>query len=317
MIAKRPRHARRRRPRFALMESLGFYEQTTAAKPARATAVVVPNQPSPPPVVDPFDGWTPTTFGRQLTSGRVRWSQVVGVIMMCAGIAGIAAWLYLRPTELAANAIAEVRAKAVALQPSLTALAAINGRGTPESLGSPSAIDALLEVDRHARALFQAAGSLIDEQEQSRAVAADAAAGAIAAARILADTIAYRDALLPVITAPALETDPELVELDAAAFAYGEWHARFETVRDSLPVGVLDDVTTRLGMVAAESKQIQARYLDSLRSDDAMGAQAAILDLATLLDAVDVELSAAIAQNQEKAATRIADAIALIESLLG
>lgn len=315
MIAKRPRLARRRPHRFALMEALGFYEQATTPAP-RAPAAAVATQPSQPPTQDPFEGWTPTSFGRELTSGRIRWTQVAGVIMMCAGIAGIAAWLYLRPTELAANAIADVRVKAAALQPSLEVLGEINERLTPETLGS-QATTALREVDRNARALFQAAGSLLEEQAPARAVAADAAEEAITAARILADTIAYRDALVPVLSAPPFETDPQLVELDAAAFAYGQWQAKFEAVRDSLPIGVVDEVSTSLGMVSAKLEPIQSRYLDSLRTDDALGAEAAILDLATSLDAVDIELHAAIARNQENVAARIADAIALIESLLG
>lgn len=298
------------------MESLGFYEDTITSTPVRAGTAAVVQHPNPNPVRDPFEGWVPTTVGRQLTSERVRWSQVIGVILMCAGIAGIAAWLYLRPSEVAAEAIAEVRAKAEALQPSLNALGAVNDRLTSGAFDSQMATDVLLDVDRKARELFQASASLTGEPGSLRAVAADAADDAITAARILADTMAYRDALVPVISAPPLETDPQLVELDAAAFAYGQWRVRFDAVRDSLPIGVLDDVTTRLGLVSAELGSIQSRYLDSLRSDDALGAEAAIADLAMLLDGVDLELNVGIGKNRESVAQRITDSISLIESLL-
>lgn len=311
---------RRRRFRLSMMESLGFFEDTVtrtttwSSGPVATTTAVIPAVESS---VDPFEDWRPTEIGKRLVTSRVRWSLVVGILMICAGVAGVAAWLYQRPIEQAADALAELKQTAVALEAPLHALEQANGQLTAPSAGAPSLTQVFLDVDAAARDLFASSAELASTQSTTRSTAADAASGALDASRILGDALAYRAGAAPILTLPQLQTDPQLIALDDAAREFGQWQARFDGVRTALPAGVFASVTAELSVVSGELDGAQTLYLDALRADDIEGA-AAVLDelsdrLTGVIELLDVE-SAAI---HDRVSERISSALRAISSLVG
>jgi hypothetical protein len=77
-----------------------------------------------------------------------------------------------------------------------------------------------------------------------------------------------------------LITEPELIEMGAAATDFGGWRARFDMVVSNLPEGILSPVTAELVGIGGELEAIQGAYLDGLREDD----QAAALEAVNTLE---------------------------------
>jgi hypothetical protein len=85
--------------------------------------------------------------------------------------------------------------------------------------------------------------------------------------------------VIPILTGPTLETDPELVELADAAAQFAAWQAHFDTVRNVLPGTVLLPVTEELAEVSTDLAAIQTAYLDGLREGNRPAALQAVRDL--------------------------------------
>jgi hypothetical protein len=110
----------------------------------------------------------------------------------------------------------------------------------------------------------------------SRALATDAATQTLNATKSLTNTAAYLAAITPVLTAPSLITEPDLIDLGSAAADFGSWRARFDMVVSNLPEGVLSPVTAHLNGIGDELEAIQGAYLDGLREDNQTAAQEAV-----------------------------------------
>ena len=124
-------------------------------------------------------------------------------------------------------------------------------------------------------------------------------------------------AVLPVLTVPVLETDPSLISLDEAARSFGDWHARFDSVRSALPTGVMQEVTTELGTISVRMQNALSRYLDALRQDDQPAAAAVVQDLSDSLSRAEEVLFSSLSDVQDRAASRIGSSLERIELLLG
>lgn len=303
------------------MESLGFFEDTvtrttswttgavTAVPVAQAVAVVEPQ-------VDPFDTWEVTAVEKRLVTGKIRWSSIIGVLMILAGIAGIAAWFYQRPVELTKDALADLSVSAQALEPALLSLQQANNALT-EGTRPVSVTATLLELDDLARDLFSSSAALPQTQTRARSRAADAASDALDASRLLGDSVAFQAAVIPVLALPEFITDPNLIALDEAARSFGAWQARFDGVRSALPDGVMSAVTVELGVISGDLGATQSRYLDALRSDDPSAAVLTLGELSARLEGAYGLLTEGIVETQAKVSARIASALAAIDSLVG
>lgn len=310
----------RRRLRLSSMEVLGFIDTPGKAMRPPIHRLHPPDKPAASTderSLDTLADWKPEEFGSRVLHRNLRWGLLLTVVSVVVILAGVALWLHQRPAQLAQQAVADVSAAALALQPELEALAESNQAlaDPTQEVDSPTAI--LLTIDTLARDLFAISASLPPSEATRRAHAADAASEALAASRLIADAHAYQAAVLPILTLPALETDPSLISLDEAAERFGDWHARFDSVRSALPSDVMQEVTTELGTISARLQNILSRYLDALRQDQQPAAAAVVQDLSDDLSHVEKLLANSISEVQDRAATRIASSLERIELLLG
>lgn len=312
----------RRRFRIASMEALGFIDNpgtasTWAGAPTRPM-IVATSQTSPSvPMVDPFTDWQPTEVGSRLLRGRIRWGLLSVILLMAVGIVAIGLWLYQRPVALAAAAMLEVRASASALSPDLITASDLNNSLLDQNQVPAAVIASLLTLDAHARDLFEASATLPSSESASRTRAGDAASKALDASRLLGANYAYRAAVIPILAAPDFETDPSLIALDEAARRFGEWQARFDSVRSALPAGSLSSITAELAVVSGDLDSMQTRYLDALRRDDMAGAITVVEDLSKRMTVVEGMLYSGLSGVQATIQKRIDSALSAIELLVG
>jgi len=312
----------RRRFRIASMEALGFIDNpgtasTWADAPTRPM-IVATSQTSPSvPMVDPFSEWQPTEVGSRLLRGRIRWGLLLVILLMAAGIVAIGLWLYQRPEALAAETMLEVRASASALSPDLITASDLNNSLLDQNQVPVTVIASLLSLDAHARDLFEASATLPSSESASRTRASDAASKALDASRLLGANYAYRAAVIPILAAPDFETDPSLIALDEAARRFGEWQARFDSVRSALPAGSLSSITTELAVVSGDLDSIQTRYLDALRRDDMAGAITVVEDLSKRMTVAEGMLYSGLSGVHATIQKRIDSALSAIDLLVG
>ena len=303
------------------MESLGFIES-----PAVVTRGWVPSETTPrfAPAhikrgahertvadIEPLD----TT--RELFRRNVRWGLVATVSLLLGGALGVAGWLLQRPSELAEAAANSLRASASSLAHELEALEEVNATLTDPQVDSSAINAAALTVDSGSRELFTATAELPESDAGLRARAADAASKAIDAARLVSDAAAYRGAVIQILAAPRLETDPELIALDEAIRQIGAWRMSFDQVRSALPSGTMTNVSTQLDELSANLESIQSRYVDSLREDDRHSAEAVVLELAAQLQIIETVLNGSLEETQEAVSGLIEESLAGIDDLLG
>ncbi len=313
----------RRRPvRITWMETLGFSDtqSTWTDSPSRP----VPGQQSRVAPVrtgrheaspDPLAGWKPEEFGGRLIGGNVRWGLVVGMAALIIGLVWFGMWLYQRPEAEAAATASEVVAQAQSLQGELAVLEELNDQ--LDSLNDNPDTSELFAVENEARALFNMSGELGSSSMGIRSQATDAAGTALDAVHLLSDAYAYRSALVPVLLAPALETDPELIELDEAARSFSEWQSHFDDIRTALPSGVLPEVTDQLDAVSRSLSRSLNEYVDALGEDDMAAASGVIRDLSDALSEVESTLVVAVRELQGTVTTQVEDARRSLELLLG
>lgn len=312
----------RRRFRIASMEALGFIDNpgtasTWAGAPTRPMIVAKSQTSQSVPMVDPFTDWQPTEVGSRLLRGRIRWGLLSAILLMAVGIVAIGLWLYQRPVALAAEAMLEVRASASALSPDLITASDLNNSLLDQNRVPATVIASLLTLDAHARDLFEASAMLPSSESASRTRAADAASKALDASRLLGANYAYRAAVIPILAAPQFEADPSLIALDEAARRFGEWQARFDSVRSGLPAGSLSSITAELAVVSGDLELLQTRYLDALRRDDMAGAITVVEDLSKRMTVAEGMLYSGLSGVQTSIQRRIDSALSTIELLVG
>lgn len=304
------------------MESLGFIES-----PATVSRTWVPAEPThmevaPAPVkrgahertvadLDPID----TT--RELFRRNIRWGLVTTVTLMLVGLVIVASWLWQRPAVMAEEAASDLAAAATGLTPELETLQDVTAELAAPDLDASAVSVAVLAVDSQARALFNASAVLPATQSGTRIEAADTATKALDAARLLSDAAAYGGAVIQILVAPRLETDPGLIALDDAVRQIGTWRLNFDQVRSALPEGTMPQVSAQLDLVSASLESIQSRYVDGLREDDRRAAEAALLELETRLDVAETLLASELTETQETVSGLIRESLSGIDRLLG
>lgn len=318
----RHRQARRTPVRYSFMESLGFIESPATVSRSWVPVEPIPAQEPPPPIkrgahertvadLDPID----TT--RELFRRNVRWGLVVTVAGMLVGLVMVAAWLWQRPASLAEAAASDLAAAATSLTSELEALQEANATLARSELDASTISVAVNAVDSEARALFNVSAGLPDKEAGTRTEAADVATKALDASRLLSDAAAYRGAVIQILAAPGLETDPALIALDDAVRQIGTWRLSFDQVRSALPEGTMSKVSTELKTVSASLESIQNRYVDGLRQDNRHSAEAALLELSTRLEVAETLLASSLAETQETVSGLIEESLSGIDRLFG
>jgi hypothetical protein len=304
----------RRRPlRFSSLETLGFSDATSTW--SETPPVVVPQSPQSTGEVprrgrheagpDPLSSWHPEEIGGRLTGGNVRWSLVSLLVLVLAGAGLFGYWLYQRPSTLEQASLATVTEHARSLSASLDTVETFNS-ALLEETESPGTAD-LFAVEAEARALFSSSGSLDGSATTLRSAALRAASSTLDGIRLASDAHSYRAAVLPILAAPRLETDPELIALDEAARQFGAWQLSFDQVRTALPDQVLPDVTQQIDILSGDLTSIMGRYVDALRDDDEAAANGALLELNSRLAQVQGVMNEAILGVQDRVSSRLTE----------
>lgn len=316
---KPPKRARRHRKppiRFSSMESLGFSNPSSVWSDSPIVPTPAPGRHiDPNPVPDSLADWQPEEFEDRLSTNNIRWSVLVTAFVLLAAAGGVGLWLYQRPAAQAEASVAAATLQAEDLLATLPALQTFNEAllGTGEGDDPTS----LFAVDAAARALFDVSGDLDASAGSARSAAASASGAALDGVRLAGDARSYRVAVVPILVPPELETDPNLIELDEAARNFGSWQLRFDDVRTALPDGVLTATTEQLDVLSGDLASILTQYVDTLREDDQVGAQAVLTTLVRRLADVDEQMTRSLIEAQERVADRIVEAEAALTTMLG
>jgi len=311
----REREPRQRQIRFSSMETLGFSNPsatwTERPNPAPiATAERRGRHEAPEPKPDTVADWEPEDIGSRLTGGNTRWSIVVVSVLVVVGIGGLAYWLYQRPVAQAEASLATLSTEAGRLSEALPTLEAFSTSLTASASANSTE---LFEVDEAARALFNASGDMAGSSSQLRSAAAAAATSALDGARLAGDAGSYRLAVTPILVAPDLETDPNLIELDDAARSFGGWQLRFDEVRTALPNQTMTATTEQLDILSGDLPAFLTRYMGALRQDDQNLADEVVSELSSRLGVIEEQMTTSLGEIQ----TRVTDRIAETERSLG
>ena len=303
----------RRSLRFSSMEVLGFADSESTwsdsapvssvpktARRGRHEATVADLRPEDP--------------GDRLIGGNVRWGLVAMILLLIGGGTAAGLWLYQQPAAQEAASVATVTSEASELATSLPTLEQFNSDLTA---AEPTAgASALSGLEATARSLFAASADLGSGQTGMRAAASQASGSTLDAIRLATEARSYRAAVLPMLTPPELETDPELIELDEAARQFGDWQLGFDNVRTALPENILSDVTQQLDILSGDLSTLLGRYVDALREDDPAAVERVMSDLSERLAAVDQLLVSELQAIQARIETRIDEARQALDRIL-
>lgn len=225
---------------------------------------------------DSMADWSPIDVEKRLNK-KIRlplvaiWVLIIGVI----GAGGV--WLWQNADRTSESAIARVQDAGIALGETLEPLAGAAASIDPAGGPIPETVlPVIADTDRTSRALFSAAADLSGTQAGSRSVATDAATLALDATRTLSNLSAYIGAVTPILTAPTLITEPELIDLQTAVAEFGTWRTTFGMVLSDLPEGVMPELTAELNSIRDDLEAMQGAYVDGLREDDRVAALDAV-----------------------------------------
>lgn len=311
------RESPRRRFRLASMEALGFIDRPGVATTWVETVAVRGRHEAPTqaPQPDPFADWQPSDVGSALFRRNIRWSYLVGLLLIAAGAVILGYWIYQRPIAAAEDASRQLTAAAAPIHSHLDDLRYLSSALTDQQ--QPAGMNAtLLAAESSARDLFNASGDVDSSQVAERSAASDVASNTLEATRLLNDAFAFREAIIPALAMPVLEEDPNLVGLDDAARQFGEWRMKFDSVRGVLPAGALPEMVDELELISGSLEAIQSRYLDALRNDDPTATAFALQDLEGLLQTAETLLFDELTQVQVRVNERLELATAQLRSLL-
>lgn len=303
-----------RRVRFSSLEALGFTD--VASSWSDTPLPQTPNQPgrhlAPAPEPETVADWQPRDIGARLEGSNVRWSVVAAVLLLMVGVAGLGYWMYQRPAAIERAAAAEALIQAQTLRSELPMLSDFNNELlVVDSAASPERLDLLEEA---ARALFDTSGRL--NQIDLRSRASRAAGSSLDGIRLARQTHAYRSAVTPLLDAPQLETDRDLIELDEAARLFGNWQREFDKMRTALPEDVLPRVTEQLDVLSAELSSFLRRYVDALRADDVSAAHNVLTALGSRLDVTEGVLVDSIEDIQARIDIRLDETRTALDRIL-
>jgi hypothetical protein len=304
---KPPKGASRPTLRFSSLESLGFSDAAFTWSE------------TPPEVVETTKGrheatvadLKPLEFGSHLNRGNTRWSLVLLAAVIFAGLAALGYWLFQRPAAVQDAALSELVVTARALDEAIPELAS-----AAAALGDAETVTdgpALADVEREARSLFEISGSVASLE--TRTAASQAAGATLDALRLVRETGSYRAAVAPVLIAPPLETDPELIALDEAARSFGNWQLAFNDMRTALPEGVLPEVSEEIGSISSGLTTVLDEYMDALRQDDQEAAALVLSTLGSRLSGIGRTLDTSIEDIQRRVRLQLEEAVGALAGL--
>lgn len=299
--------------KFSSMEVLGFDDSESTwsdSAPAKNAPETVRRGRHEATVAD----LRPEDPGDRLTGGNVRWWFISVIILLIGGAAAAGLWLYQRPAAQEAASVATLTAEASELESALPTLEQFNRDLVASDVSTEASGLATLEAT--ARSLFATSADLGNNQTGLRTAASQASGSTLDAIRLATEARSYRAAVLPVLTSPELETDPELIELDEAARQFGAWQLGFDNVRTALPESILSDVTQQLDIVSGDLSTLLGRYVDALREDDPAAVERVMSDLSERLAAVDELLQSELGAIQARVETRIDEARQALDRIL-
>lgn len=272
------------------MESLGFTESpsvsyvSTQIKPATEPSRLVSTATHRVITVeemwdttelhaDSLVDWKPKDVNDRKLNKRFRWKLAAGWVLLLGILGAAGYWLYSAPGDAADQAIQDLRINGEALENVLAPLQVAVVDLSPELEEITLALaEATANVDSASRELFTSAANVPDGGDAVRSHATDAATISLSASKSVNTIAAYLGAIVPILTGPSLETDPEIADLADAAAQFAQWQSHFDSVRGVLPDSVLIPVTEALDTLSVELSLIQTTYLDSLREGDRVGA---------------------------------------------
>lgn len=304
-------HIRPKRVRHSVMESLGFTETPSVSYVSAPSAT--PPKPQSTRLVSTVTtraitveeiwntteletqslmDWEPGEISTQHLGKRVHWMMLVIWFLILAVVSVGGFWIYQNSLNEAAGAMKSVEKDANVLDSAFAPFLAAAEELMPGADEIPIALnEATASVDAAARELFASSASLSQSESEQKSAATDAATRALDASKTLNTLSAYLGALTPVMTSPALITDPEMVDLVTATTDFAEWRTRLDTVRSALPDSILSEVSANLDRIDGHLERIQGAYLNALRLDDPAAALKAVGELEDLV-ATTLELAA-------------------------
>lgn len=338
MTAKHKSRSRLRS--YSVLESLGFTETpiTTYSTPTGAPRPTAPSRPSHTRLVSTTNtpahtveelwntteletasltDWAPVAIEPRIEK-RFRWPYLVSWVFIFAVVAGGGFWLWQNQGKQEANAAVEVQTAGVSLADTLAPLtAAADSLNAGAGPVDPAVLSSAASTDDAGRALFSAAAGLPPSRSSTRAIASDSATLALEASGNLTRTGAYVAAVVPLLTAPTLTTDPELVDLATATTDFGGWRARYELMISTLPDGFMSTITDQLRTLDTDLEGIQTSYLDGLREDDQSAALSAVRELEGRLADIWISLEEQTEAMKTSILGQIQDALDTLVSLTG
>lgn len=259
----------------------------------------------------------PAEVGHDLLKGDFRWSVLVALILIGAGVAALGAWATQRPVADRAAAVQVVQGAAGDLRPVVAELNTLNQGLVAPQVELATVNETLTRSDGLARDLFTASASLPGAEATSQARGTEASGNALDATKLLREAYAYRSAVLPVLAAPALETDPTLIEIDEAVRQFGAWQARFDEVRTALPEDLMNKVALELDSISAQMDSMLGDYVDGLRSEDPAAAADAVSTLSRRLATAESTLFTALGDVQTRVQRHIDSSLLSLDLLIG
>lgn len=259
----------------------------------------------------------PTEVGHDLLKGDFRWSVLVALILIGAGVAALGAWTTQRPVADRAAAVEMVQGAAGDLRPVVAELNILNQGLVAPQVELATVNETLTRSDSLARDLFTASASLPGAEAASQARGTEASGNALDATKLLREAYAYRSAVLPVLATPALETDPTLIEIDEAVRQFGTWQARFDEVRTALPEDLMNKVALELDSISAQMDSMLGDYVDGLRSEDPAAAADAVSTLSRRLATAESTLFTALGDVQTRVQRHIDSSLLSLDLLIG
>lgn len=262
--------------------------------------------------------WSPAPLDRRtLWSRNFRWSRVALAMAVTTLLALGVIWVTQSRGAADQASVSAVESGVSRLSSALDRLPDI-GQGGSDTLDLAAMPAPFIDdVDDAARDLFEATSQLPSSEADVRALAVDAAGRALEASDLVRYGVAFEQAVTPVLVAPDLETDPTLIDIEAAALAFTEWRARLETASAALPGGAGDAVTTALADFVSSLDARQSTYVDAIRTKDAAAASTVVEQIDADLEGLDELMASTISSIAADAGGGYDQARDLIGRLLG